>query len=306
MTPEAELPTNYEMNDDIISEADSLLGQYIPIHYHFQMLEDDARMSGFKTALDYLVPVGGKVLDMGSGTGVLSFMAAQKAARVYGVERQPELVECARQLLEDNGCADKVELVLADARDYLPPEPVDVVVCEMLHSALLREKQLEVIQSFKDRYAKKFGATMPKFIPEATILGVEPLFADFSFQGYRAPISFFEDPGSLSRRYQSLGDAKLYCMLEYQSEEMPKRISFDGTLTVGVDGCFNALRFITKSLLAINLEQESSVDWMNMNLILPIKTAIDAKPGDQFHVLFSYDAGGDIQALKHSIEVVKL
>lgn len=305
MAQDIDLLTTSEIHNSSIAEADNLLGQYIPMHYHFQMLEDEARMTGFKTALDYLVPDGGKVLDMGAGTGVLSFLAAQKAARVYSIERQPELVECARALLKENGCGEKVELVQGDAREYLPPEPVDVVVCEMLHSALLREKQLEVIQSFKDRYREKFGDKLPLFIPDATILGVEPICADFSFQGYHAPISFFEDPGSLSDRYTSLGEVKPYATLEYQAE-LPEQLGFDGLLRVTHSGCFNALRFITKNLLAMNFTTGTTTDWMNMNLILPIKTAIDANAGDQYQVKFNYRAGGEIQTLKNSIAVIKL
>lgn len=294
-----------DIHNQSISEADNLLGQFIPLHYHFQMLEDKTRMDGFKAAIDFLVPDGGKVVDLGAGTGVLSFMAAQKASKVYSVERQPEMVECARTLLAENGCGDKVEVFDGDARDFLPPEPVDVVVCEMLHSALLREKQVEVIQSFKDRYLEKFGGPLPAFIPDTTILGVEPVHADFYFHGYQAPISFFEDPGALSHRYTSLGDGKPYCFLEYQSP-LPMRVSFNDELTISTAGRFNALRFITKNLLAVNLYTGLTIDWFNLNLVLPIKAPMDAEAGDRFQVSFSYDTGGEIQALKNAISVVKL
>jgi len=304
MTHNTGMPSGSDINNHSITEADNLLGQYIPIHYHFQMLEDEARMTGFEAALNYLIPEGGKVLDMGAGTGVLSFLAAQKASRVYSIERQPDLVECAQALLDENGCGDKVELVQGDARSYLPPEPVDVVVCEMLHSALIREKQLEVIESFKHRYREKFGEKLPVFIPNASILGVEPISADFCFQGYQAPIAFFEDPGALSNRYLSMGDVEPYAILEYQADNN-KELSFDGMLSVSVDGRFNALRFITKNILAMNLNQNSTIDWMNMNLILPIKQPFDAKAGDQFEVKFNYDAGGEISSLKSSIEVIQ-
>ena len=303
MTDITASPAGYDIHNPSITEADNLLGQYIPIHYHFQMLEDEARMTGFKAALNYLLADGGKVLDMGAGTGVLSFLAAQKATKVYSVERQADLVECANALLTENGCGDKVELVQGDARQYLPPEPVDVVVCEMLHSALLREKQLEVIESFKQRYREKFGGTLPIFIPNASILAVEPVSADFCFQGYHAPIAFFEDPGSLSTRYLSMGETKPYAILEYQADNATE-LSFDGLLSINENGCFNALRFITKNILAMNLEQGSTIDWMNMNLILPIKHPIDTRAGDQFQVRFKYDAGGEISSLINAIEVI--
>jgi len=293
-----------DIDNQNIIEADNLLGQFIPLHYHFQMLEDETRIAGFRSAIERLVPEGGKVLDMGAGTGVLSFFAARKAARVYSVERQPEMVECARALLAENGCDAKVEVIKADARDYLPPEPVDVVVCEMLHSALLREKQAEVIQSFKDRYREKFGDNLPTFIPDTTILGVQPIEADFSFQGYHAPISFFEDPADLSERYLSLGDVEPYHTLEYQNE-IPMTLGFDGSLAITADGSFNALRFVTKNILSIDLKTGTTVDWFNLNLILPIKAPLDAVSGDTFRVSFKYSAGGDIQALKNAIDVAK-
>jgi hypothetical protein len=68
-------------------EADSsYLGQFIPLHYHHNMLMDARRMRGFKSAIDYMVPEGGKVLDLGGGTGVLSWFAALKADKVWCVE----------------------------------------------------------------------------------------------------------------------------------------------------------------------------------------------------------------------------
>jgi predicted RNA methylase len=171
-----------------------LLGQFIPLHYHAVMLTDQARMGSFKTALEYVVPPGGRVLELGGGTGVLSFFAAQKAARVWCVERNPELVDTARRLLALNGVDDRVEVVAADAFDYLPPERVDVVVCEMLHSALLREKQAPLMASFKERYLARFGPPLPTLVPEAAILGIQPVQHSFEFFGYQAPIPIFQDP----------------------------------------------------------------------------------------------------------------
>ena len=144
------------------TEDSKLLGQYIPIHYHFQMLLDSARVRGFKEAIEKLTPEGGKVLELGSGTGVLSFFASKKASKVWAIERSAELVEFSRALLDRNG-ATNVSVIEGDATQYLPDEPIDVVICEMLHSALLREKQIEVIDSFKKRYQAKFGEKLPRF-----------------------------------------------------------------------------------------------------------------------------------------------
>lgn len=108
------------------------LGQFIPLHYHYHMLRDRARMSGFRRAIAAAVFPGAKVLEFGGGTGVLSFFAAQQAGHVWCVERNPELVNEARRLLPRNPSTERIEVIHGDAFEYLPPEPVDVVICEML------------------------------------------------------------------------------------------------------------------------------------------------------------------------------
>jgi predicted RNA methylase len=57
---------------------DQLLGQFIPVHYHDHMPGDEARTSVFKAALQEVVTAGGRVLELGSGTAILSFFAAQR------------------------------------------------------------------------------------------------------------------------------------------------------------------------------------------------------------------------------------
>ena len=66
------------------------LGQFIPLHYHHNMLMDQNRMHAFKSAIAYAVKPGAKVLEPGGGTGVLSCFAAAQAAhrtRVFGHRR---------------------------------------------------------------------------------------------------------------------------------------------------------------------------------------------------------------------------
>ena len=61
------------------TEEDCYLGQFIPLQYHHHMLMDDYRMNSFKAAIDEAVFPGAKVLDLGGGTGVLSWFEAAKA-----------------------------------------------------------------------------------------------------------------------------------------------------------------------------------------------------------------------------------
>jgi predicted RNA methylase len=269
------------------------LGQFIPIQYHFNMLLDTARMQGFRKAAELLVPQDGVVLELGGGTGCLSFFAAKNARKVYLVELNLDLVDAARSLLAKNENGHKVEVIHDDAFEYMPPEPVDVVICEMLHVGLLREKQAQVIASFKERYALAYpDAPMPIFIPGATLQAVQPVSHDFNFEGYHASVVQFQDPYSLQPRTTELGNPTVFQQFMYD-QPYPFEIAFDGVLPIATSGTLNALRVITKNILAATPAGEI-IDWHNQYLIHPLETPIEVTAGDNVNISFAYTAGDSL------------
>lgn len=285
-------------------EAESCyLGQFIPLQYHHNMLMDANRMDNFKAAIQYQVFAGARVLELGGGTGVLSWFAAQSAAKVYCVEFNPDMVAEARRLLAMNQHGDRVEVIHADAFEYLPPEPVDFVICEMIHVAMLREKQVEVIENFKKRYAEKFPAhTMPVFIPEAILMAVQPLQQRYDFSGYQAPIIQFQLGGVFTADTVELAQPALYKIIDFQ-ETNDLWINWEGQMTIEQSGQLSALRFITKNVLAIVQGSNSTIDWLNHYMALPLKTPIDVVAGDVIDVSFQYRTGASIDSLQNNMKV---
>lgn len=282
------------------AEDPSELGQFIPLHYHYSMLSDPVRMRGFKAAIDYTVPPGGKVLELGGGTGVLSYFALQKAAKVWCVERNPELVVKARAILAMNRDGDKIEVIEADAFEFLPPEPVHVVICEMIHVAMVREKQIPVISSFKERYLTRFGKPLPLFVPEALIQAVQPVEHDFNFEGFYAPTPLFQDPYSLHARTRELAPPVVTQLLTYE-DPLPAQCVWNGVITAAQAGVLNGLRFITKNILAIVPEKHNTIDWHSQYLIVPISNPLKVAQGDNIQIGFSYEAGTSLADLGESL-----
>lgn len=285
------------------------LGQFIPLHYHHNMLMDQNRMRGFKSAINYAVAPGDKVLELGGGTGVMSCFAAAKASKVWCVEFNPDMVAESRRLLALNPHGHKVEVVHADAFHYLPPEPVDVVICEMIHVAMLREKQVEMIEAFKERYLRRFGAPLPRFIPEAVVMAVQPLQQAYEFHGFHAPIIQFQRPEAAHVGTTELAAPAMYSMLDF-TQATSRDIRWEGDITLTQSGTVNALRFITKNILAVVLEQSNSINWLNDYLVLPLEQPVHGNAGDTLHIRFHYRAGGSLPSLmKHmqvSIEPVRV
>jgi predicted RNA methylase len=288
----------------MLDSEDAQLGQFIPVHYHHNMLLDEARMQGFRAALDYAVRPGAKVLELGGGTGVLSFFAARNAAKVWCVERNPVLVETARRMLSVNSGGEKVEVVCADAFDYLPPEPVDVVICEMLHVGLLREKQIEVIDSFKRRYIEKFGLPLPVFVPEACIQAVQPVQQNFVYEGCFVAAPVFQNPVVVSNRTVGLAAPVLYQSFTYDSE-LELICQWHGSVVATDSGSLNALRFVTKNILAVCLDTRSTIDWHNAYLVLPLMNTYQVEVGDTIEIKFAYPVGAPLEALQPQVDVFR-
>jgi type I protein arginine methyltransferase len=281
------------------------LGQFIPLHYHHNMLMDGRRMQGFKAAIDAAVFPGAKVLELGGGTGVLSWFAAAKAEKVWCVEFNPELVSESRRLLSQNREGHKVEVIHADAFEYLPPEPVDVVICEMIHVGMLREKQVQMIEAFKRRYRARFGGKLPVFVPEAAIMAVQPLQQDYDFHGYLAPIVQFQEPASILPGSVELAAPSVYSILDF-GQDIGETIQWEGSFVAAQAGTVNALRFITKNILAVLMKQGTTIDWLNHYMVLPLSTPVQVAAGESLRVSFQYRAGGSIPSLQQAMRVERV
>lgn len=277
------------------------LGQFIPVHYHHNMLMDQNRMHSFKSAIHYAVFPGARVLELGGGTGVLSFFAAQKASKVYCVEFNPDMVREARRFLTMNPNGHKVEVIHDDAFEYLPPEPVDVVICEMIHVGMLREKQVEVIESFKRRYLERFGGPLPIFMPEAVIMAAQPIEQEYDFEGFYAPIVQFQETGVIYPGTVELAQPAVYSVLDFQTP-VDTHIGWEGSMLIEKAGTLNAMRFITKNVLAVVQDQATTIDWLNHYMTLPLAQPMKVEAGDLLRVAFHYRAGGSIPSLQASIQ----
>ena len=153
----------------------------------------------------------------------------------------------------------------------------------MIHVAMLREKQVQVIESFKQRYLEKFGGPLPLFIPEVMIMAVQPLQQDYCFEGYNAPIVQFQEPTFIQPGSVELAQPSVYSMLDF-TQAVSAQIAWQGVFTIEHEGTVNALRFVTKNILAVVMEQSTTVDWLNHYLVLPLAEPVSVQKGDQLYV----------------------
>lgn len=90
---------------------------------------DAVLLSGFATA-----GKGDKLLDLGTGTGILPILLSAKtgAAELTGLEIQPESADMADRSVRLNGIGDRVKIVRGDIKEadkLFPLSSMDVITC---------------------------------------------------------------------------------------------------------------------------------------------------------------------------------
>ena len=132
------------------------------LEYHLSMLLDDARIGAYQQAIASSVRPGDVVVDIGAGTGILSFLACSAgASRVYAIEGGP-VVEVARELCERNGFGDRVVLFNEWSTAVDLPELADVVITETIGNAAIDEGIIAWTIDARQRLLRPGGLVLPK------------------------------------------------------------------------------------------------------------------------------------------------
>lgn len=161
--------SNYERFDQYdANSVQSYFQYYAKLTNQQNMLQDTVRTSTYRKAIvenpsDFK---GLVAMDIGAGSGILSFFAAQTGAKtVYAVEAS-SMGEVIRTLADANDFKGSEIKVISKplekiAAEEVPEGKVDVLVSEPIGTFLFNERMIETYLCARDRFLKPGGKMFP-------------------------------------------------------------------------------------------------------------------------------------------------
>ena len=133
--------------------------------YHFDLLKDNDRLSAFFEAITDYTGNNKLAYDLGCGSGILSYFLNEYFDEVISFEIDKKAYDCAKENLK---LFENVQVINSDVLEYNFTKKADLIVCEMLDTALIDEEEVPVLN-----YAKQFLKEDGSIIPQGIINTVE-------------------------------------------------------------------------------------------------------------------------------------
>ncbi|KAM3716185.1 Protein arginine N-methyltransferase [Dirofilaria immitis] len=150
-----------------MTSKDYYFDSYAHFGIHEEMLKDEVRTITYRNAIYHNKHLfkDKVVMDVGSGTGILSMFAAKAGAtKVIAIEFS-NMATQSKQIVKDNHLENIIEVIHGKVEDIkeLPDgiEKVDVIISEWMGYCLFYESMLNTVIYARDKWLKSDGALFP-------------------------------------------------------------------------------------------------------------------------------------------------
>ena len=227
------------------------------LSYHLEMLKDTERVGRIKKALDEVLQPEGIHCELGIGTGVFAIYAAIRCGKVYAVEKDPAIYAFAKKNIEHSAYADKIELHLADALDFIPAEKADTLLVEMMSIWCINEPQVPVMNHARSHILRPDGISIPSKVLNLVELGQY----DFEIMGVPCPASLPQFTGITAPRIMT--QSKVFNVFDFTAQ-CSETIDFQISMEALLGGTINCAR------LSSLVELSPTVSFYSTDSLMPL------------------------------------
>lgn len=267
------------------SENQSIQTRMRTTPYHLNLLSDKERLTAFNEAIEEKAK--GTVYDIGTGCGILSILAAPYADFIYAVEIDQAVAKLAESNLKS---FDNILLLNKDAKNVIFPKKADLIICEMLDTALIDEEQVPVLNSIL-KYLKKDG----EVIPWKILNGTEAIDME------RENICYEDIEANQKPNYEIMSNFIIYSEIDFK-KEIKEDINTDLEFKISKKGIISGIKITTFTLLTENIIC-GPTPMLNPPLLIPTEK-INVDIGDLIKIKLSYKMGGGLNSIQTRIEKI--
>jgi type III protein arginine methyltransferase len=157
-----------EISPNLVAAQNGLarvLTRLVP-SWHVPMMNDQGRNEAYYAALRSAVRPESRVFEIGTGSGLLSMMAASLgAADVTTCEAEPLIADAAKRIIAQNGLSQKIKQISKKSTEIELgadlSQPADILVSEIFSSEVLGERVLSSIEDTKRRLLRPNCRVIP-------------------------------------------------------------------------------------------------------------------------------------------------
>ncbi|CAP31806.1 Protein CBR-PRMT-1 [Caenorhabditis briggsae] len=152
---------------DELTSKDYYFDSYAHFGIHEEMLKDEVRTTTYRNSIYHNQHLfkDKVVMDVGSGTGILSMFAAKAGAKKVFAMEFSNMALTSRQIIKDNNLDHIVEVIQAKVEDVkeLPGgyEKVDIIISEWMGYCLFYESMLNTVLHARDKWLAPGGSLFP-------------------------------------------------------------------------------------------------------------------------------------------------
>jgi SAM-dependent methyltransferase len=242
--------------------------------FPYMCLKDEARTLAFRDAIRAVVSPGDVVVDVGAGSGILSFFAAEAGARmVYAVEVDAVSAAALRRSVELNDAVGgRVAVVEGDAALVELPSAVDVVVAEIIETGLMDEEQVPVLNALRRRGVV---TDRTRLVPAGYETTLQLVSADHRYYGFEIAAPKHEwpfyasGPGWHPTPIEPASDAVTVSDVDFTAGPVADHVVGEAELAVDPEANVNAVRLGGRVRLTGDITLGAS-HALNGDKILPI------------------------------------
>nr|XP_028599708.1 protein arginine N-methyltransferase 8 isoform X3 [Podarcis muralis] len=152
------------LNPEEMTSRDYYFDSYAHFGIHEEMLKDEVRTLTYRNSMYHNKHVFKDkiVLDVGSGTGILSMFAAKAGAKkVYGIECS-SISDYSEKIVKANHLDHIITIFKGKVEEVeLPVDKVDIIVSEWMGYSLFYESMLNTVIFARDKWLKPGGLMFP-------------------------------------------------------------------------------------------------------------------------------------------------